>query len=132
MGNIFIGLGEFHLEKVLLDVVEQFLEKIGVHDIFVQNEIYTRAITGNKVMTVGDYILSRQGMQILFEVISRLRFSLFLNEKLLDKSYGETSDYITTEFQGSIDRKIIREQWSLLVQKADRDKLITDFALFNQ
>ena len=78
MGNIFIGLGEFHLENVLLGVVGQFLVKIGVRDIFVQNEIYRRAITDNKVMTGGDYILSRQGMQILFEVISSLRVSVFL------------------------------------------------------
>ena len=55
LGNIFIGLGGFHLEKVLLGVVGQFLEKIGVRDIFVQNEIYTPAITDNKVVVTTFY-----------------------------------------------------------------------------
>ena len=49
--DIFLGLRGFHMEKVVLNVIGQFLSNIDVCDIFVQNGIYGPAVTDNKVMT---------------------------------------------------------------------------------
>ena len=38
--NIFLGLGGFHTEKVMLACCGKLLEAIGARDIFVQCEIY--------------------------------------------------------------------------------------------
>ena len=37
--NIFIGLGGFHLEKVIISCIGKFLEESGTENIFVENEI---------------------------------------------------------------------------------------------
>ena len=70
--NIFLGLGGFHTENVVLNMIGQFLSNIGVRDIFVQNEIYGPAVTSNKVMTGSHYVLSCQAFRILQKAVNRL------------------------------------------------------------
>ena len=38
--NIFLGLGGFHMEKVLLACCGLFVEDVGVENLFVENEIF--------------------------------------------------------------------------------------------
>ena len=79
--NIFLGLGGFHMDKVVLNMIGQFLSNIGVHDIFVQNEIYGPAVTSNKVMTGSHYVLSCQAFRILQKAVNRLRFAKFEHQQ---------------------------------------------------
>ena len=78
--NIFIGLGGFHMEKNILGCIGQFLQNIGVRDIFIQSGIFTPTATDNKVMNGGDYILSRSGMRWLCEAVARLRFDEYFKK----------------------------------------------------
>ena len=48
--NIFLGLGGFHTEKVVLPCCGKLLEAIGARDIFVQCEIYAPVVTDNKIL----------------------------------------------------------------------------------
>ena len=42
--NIFIGLGGFHLEKVIISCIGKFLEESGTENIFVENEIFVPGV----------------------------------------------------------------------------------------
>ena len=65
-GNIFLGLGGFHTEKVFIACCGVYLESIGVEKVFVENEIFGPA-TVNSVMNGGNYIRGKRGMGILAE-----------------------------------------------------------------
>ena len=38
--NIFLGLGGFHMEKVMIVYCGKYLEETGFHIVFVENEVY--------------------------------------------------------------------------------------------
>ena len=51
--NIFLGLGGFHTEKVLIACCGKFLENIGIDSVLVENEIFGPAVV-NTVLNVDD------------------------------------------------------------------------------
>ena len=65
--NIFIGLGGFHTEKIILACCGLYLKEIGVRDVFVYNEIYGPGVTDGTIMKGEDYILCREAMRNLAE-----------------------------------------------------------------
>ena len=70
--NIFIGLGGFHTEKVLLACCGIYLKDIGARDIFVTNEIYGPLVTENAILNGKDYVQSREAMRNLAESVNRV------------------------------------------------------------
>ena len=60
-GNIFLGLGEFHLEKIVIACIEKFLEESGVESVFVENEIFGPRVV-KTVMNGGHYVRGKRGM----------------------------------------------------------------------
>ena len=78
--NIFLGLGGFHMEKIVLACCGQFLKFIGARDIFVINEICGPVVTDNKVMTGGHYKNSRQGTRLLSAAMETIRFEKFVSQ----------------------------------------------------
>ena len=71
--NNFLGLGRFHMEKVLLCVIGQFLYHMGdllpFYAIFLQNKIYGPFVTDNKTMISNNYTLSRQAFRIKMKLL---------------------------------------------------------------
>ena len=43
--NIFLGLGSFHMEKVMIACCGKYLEETGFNPVFVENEVYGPEIT---------------------------------------------------------------------------------------
>ena len=121
--NIFLGLGGFHLEKIVLAAKGLFLEKSGARDILVLNEIYGPSITDIKVMTGKDYVLSRGGMRILHEAISRMRFKKFESERQAKIPTRELTIEMTTFFQSPMDGSKIRDRWNELKSLAAELKI---------
>ena len=39
-GNIFLGPGGFHLEKILIACTGKFLEESGVENVFTENDVF--------------------------------------------------------------------------------------------
>ena len=76
-GNIFLGLGGFHTEKVFIACCGVYLESTGFEKVFLENEIFGPA-TVNSVMNGGNYIRGKRGMGILAEGLKRLQFAKFL------------------------------------------------------
>ena len=58
--NILIGLGGFHLEKVIISCIGKFLEESGTENIFVENEIFGPGVVKN-VMNGGHYVRGNVG-----------------------------------------------------------------------
>ena len=75
--NVFIGLGGFHTEKVLLACCGIYLKNIGARNIFVTNEIYGPLVTDHAVLSGKDYIQSREAMRNLSESVDRIRLDIF-------------------------------------------------------
>ena len=78
--NIFIGLGSFHAEKILLACCGLYLKEICVRDVFVYNEIYGPGVTDGTIMKGGDYILCREAMRNLAKAINRIRILKFITK----------------------------------------------------
>ena len=78
--NIFLGLGGFHMEKIVLACCGQFLKPLGVQNVFVANEIFGPAVAENQVMSGKHYKYSRQGMRLFSEAAERIRFQNFVNQ----------------------------------------------------
>ena len=62
--NIFLGLGGFHLEKVITACCGKYLEESGVDIIFVENEIFGPSVV-NSVMSGGNYTRGKRGMALV-------------------------------------------------------------------
>lgn len=58
--NIFLGLGGFHTEKVLLACIGKYIENIGVEEILVENEIFGPAVV-KSVLNAGHYGRAKRG-----------------------------------------------------------------------
>ena len=88
--NIFLGLGGFHLEKVIIACCGKYLEESGVDIIFVENEIFGPSVV-NSVMSGGNYIRGKRGMALISEALVRLQLLKFfeilisLNSKQFSK-----------------------------------------------
>lgn len=79
--NLFIGLGGFHTEKIILACCGQLLNTIGIRDVFVQNEIYGPSVTDNTILKGTNYILCREAMRNLTEAVNHIKIERFLRER---------------------------------------------------
>ena len=109
--NIFIGLGGFHMEKNILGCIGQYLQDIGVRDIFIQSRIFTPTATDNKIMNGGDYILSRSGMRFLCEAISRLRFDEYCKVADISTSVKDCALSLHSLLEKGADETAIKSHW---------------------
>ena len=75
--NIFLGLGGFHIEKVMIVCCGKYLEDTGVDSIFVENEVYGPENV-KSVMNGGDYVRGIRWMTISSQVLYTLVFGQFL------------------------------------------------------
>ena len=76
-GNIFLGLGGFHLEKVIIACCGKYLEKSGIDSILVEPENFgPEAVT--LVMPGGNYIRGKREIVLISEALQRLQFSEFI------------------------------------------------------
>ena len=120
--NIFLRLGDFHMEEIVLNVIGQFLSNIGVHDIFVQNEIYRPAVTNNKVMTGSHYVFSCQAFRILHEAVNCLQFSKFerRQQKEMHLSCLKSIQNIRNCFEQG-EPEMIKNHWNTLREEKEFD-----------
>ena len=89
--NIFLGLGGFHTEKIVLACLGTYLKESGIEQILVENEIFG-PVAVNSVMSGADYALGKRGMSLIAEAMSRLYISAFESSKV-SISYGLLKDH---------------------------------------
>ena len=69
-----IGLGGFHMEKVMIACCGKYLEETGFDTVFVENEVYGPDIV-KSVMNGGHYVRGIRGMAIISEVLHTLQMN---------------------------------------------------------
>ena len=77
--NIFLGLGGFHTEKVMIACCGKYLEDTGIDSILVENEVYGPENVKH-IINGGHYVRGIRGMAIVSEVLYSLLLDQFLIE----------------------------------------------------
>ena len=65
--NIFLGLGGFHTEKIVLACLGKYLEKSGIEKVFEITETFGPD-TVKSALNGGHYIRSKKGVCLFFRV----------------------------------------------------------------
>ena len=69
-GKLFIGLGGFHMEKIIIACLGRFLEHIGVDSALVEADVFGENVVGSLVMGDGHYIKGKGGLSLIAEAIN--------------------------------------------------------------
>ena len=85
--NIFLGLGGFRMEKMIITCCGKYLAESGIESALVENEIF-RPNVAKSVMEGGHYIRGKRFMSMIAEAMECLQISAFLDTT-------ETSRYET-------------------------------------
>ena len=64
--NIFLGIGGFHMEKILISCCGSYLKECRVENLFVENDLFGPGVV-QLVMSGSNYIRRKKGMMIISE-----------------------------------------------------------------
>ena len=76
--NIFLGIGGFHLEKVVIGCLGTYLKSSGIQNLLVEEKVYGRAVV-NLAMSGRNYIWGKRGMSLIAEPMEQLLVYSFLH-----------------------------------------------------
>ena len=74
--NIFLGIGGFDMEKILISCCGSYLKECGVENVFVESDVFWPGVV-QSVMSGSNYIRGRKGMMILAETLQQLQFQQY-------------------------------------------------------
>ena len=77
--NIFLGLGGFHTENIIIACCGQYLEESGIDTVLVENKIFGIDVV-KSVMNGKHYSCGKRGMMLISEAILQIMLSEFLKE----------------------------------------------------
>ena len=77
--NIFLGLGGFHMEKIVIACCGTYLANTGIENILVEHEIFGPGVV-KSVMSGSNYIRGKRGMILVAEALTRLQLETFSSE----------------------------------------------------
>ena len=80
-GNIFIALGPFHMEKIVLSCLGKYLSIIGMDISLKESGVFGPDVVDSKVMNGGDYVKNKDGFALIAEVMNSIMFKQFLVEE---------------------------------------------------
>ena len=72
--NIFLGLGGFHMEKVIIACCGIFLKGTGIECVLVESMVFGSGVV-NSVMPGGNYIRGKRGMVLIAEALQQLQYT---------------------------------------------------------
>ena len=75
--DIFLGIGGFHLEKVVIGCLGSYLECSGIQHQLVEEKVFGPAVV-NSVMSGGNYIRGKRGISLIAEAMEQLQIGSFL------------------------------------------------------
>ena len=79
--NISLGLGGFHMEKILIACCGVYLNETGIDRVFAENEIFGNGVA-NTVVSGSHYNRGKKGMMLLAEALYQLQIEAFTNSSL--------------------------------------------------
>ena len=63
-GDLFLGLGPFHMEKIVMACMGSFLERVGVDTALSESKVFGVDAVHKKVMNGKHYVKSKEGMEV--------------------------------------------------------------------
>jgi hypothetical protein len=130
-GNIFLGMGPFHMEKIVIACLGKFLGCIGIDLALIETETFGKLVVKKSVMTGGHYCKGKEAMSLVSEVMTVLMFEQFQADQ--DSTSCELNQQIeTTETKMQqaldVDRTEFREIWEeCKILHADVKKSFTEW-----
>ena len=70
VGNIFLGMGPLHMEKIVIACLGTFKGCMGIDLALIETEIFGKLVVENSVMTGGHYCKGKEAMSLISEVMS--------------------------------------------------------------
>ena len=110
-GNIFLGVGPFHMEKIVIACLGKHLGCIGIDLALVETESFGKLVVENSVMAGGHYCKGKEAMSLLSEVMTVLMleklkcdmgstYSKIDNQiQIMETKMKQASDVDHTEFR---------------------------------
>ena len=86
--NIFLELGGFHMEKVMIACCGKYLEDTGIDSIFVENEVYGPENV-KSVMNGGNNVRGIRGMGMISELLNTLLLGQYTLQTKEYKKFAE-------------------------------------------
>ena len=77
--NIFLGLGGFHTEKIIIACCGQYLEESGIDTVLVENKMFGIDVD-KSVMNGKHYSRGKRGMMLISEAMLQIMLSEFSKE----------------------------------------------------
>jgi len=106
--NIFLGLGGFHMEKVLIACCGVYLKESGIDTVFVENEIYGPGVV-QSVLSGSNYNRGKRGMMILSEVLQQLQLEAFTSSTVFTDQNNATEEL--KKFQEIVKCEDVHRTW---------------------
>ena len=78
-GNIFLGIGGFHMEKIVIACLGKYLEEAGIASVFEETKTFGKVVAVNSVMNGGHYIRGKRGMGLIAETMTSLQLQAFFD-----------------------------------------------------
>ena len=91
-GHLFIGLGPFHTDKIVISCLGKFLGISGIDHAMVESMVFGKGVVEGSVMNGGDYVKGKSGMALVAEVMNTFLFKQFIEEEV--QSDNELQDIL--------------------------------------
>ena len=105
--NIFLGLGGFHMEKIVLACLGTYLEPSGIFAVLVETECYGTDVI-KTVISSSHYSRARTAHSILHEVLTSMMLEVLLS-KYPERRMESEALQLQVNFQS---KKLTREEWN--------------------
>ena len=83
--NIFLGIGGFHMEKILISCCGSYLKECGVENVFVESDVFGPGVV-QSMMSGSNYICGKKGMMILAETLQEFQFQQYKQKHPISES----------------------------------------------
>ena len=118
---MFLGIGGFHLEKVVIGCLGTYLESSGIQNLLVEEKVYGPGVV-NSVMSGGNYIRGKRGMSLIAEAMEQLQVYSFLqsSDGVLFSELFDKIDELIMMRDPSKNQVNITSQWSKCMNILDK------------
>ena len=120
--NIFLGIGGFHLEKVVIGCLGTYLESSGIKNLLVEEKVYGPAVV-NSVMSDGNYIRGKKRMSLIAEAMEQLQVYSFLHSsdgEVFSDLFDRINKLVIMMRDPSKNQVNITSQWSKCMKILDK------------
>ena len=110
--NIFLGLGGFHMEKIVLACLGAYLEPSGIFAVLVETECYGTDVI-KSVISGSHYSRARTAHSMIHEVLTSMMLEAFLS------NFPERRTELEALQVNCQSKELVGEEWSTAKEHAN-------------